>query len=192
MSKFDFQKLIRTIKADLYRYSGAKGFRKFLYTYNRKPGFRYTFWMRAAGYLHNKKLLTIFYFFSSWLRHRLEIKYGISIPHTTQIGEGLFIGHFGCIVVNEKSVIGRNCNLSHGVTIGQKNRGQFKGCPIIGDNVYIGPGAMIIGSVNIGSNVAVGGNSVVTKNVNDNEVIVGNPAHSISLKGSEGYVNWVL
>jgi len=137
-------------------------------------------------------MLAIPYYLSSLLRHRLEIKYGISLPHTTQIGPGLFIGHFGSIVVNEGATIGRNCNLSHGVTIGQKNRGKFKGCPQIGDCVYIGPGAAIIGSVTVGSNVAIGANAVVVNHINESEVVVGNPARVVSTGGAKDYVNWIL
>jgi len=69
------------------------------------------------------------------------------------------------------------------------NRGSKKGTPIIGDNVYIGPGAKIIGNVNIGNDVAIGANAVVTKDLPPFAVAVGVPARVISLKGSEGYVN---
>ncbi|HPC94050.1 MAG TPA: hypothetical protein PLU87_03845 [Sedimentisphaerales bacterium] len=126
------------------------------------------------------------------MRRRLEIKYGISIPHTTDIGPGLFIGHWGGIVVNDRVIIGRDCNLSHGVTIGRRNRGRFKGCPRIGDRVYVGPGAAIIGSVCVGSDVAIGANAVVVDHVPDNAVVVGNPAYVVSARGSDGYVNWTL
>lgn len=184
--------LARVIRADLYRYGGATGIKGFLATYHQKPGFQYVLWMRLAAHLHRRRRWWIPYSFSSWMRHRLEIKYGISIPHTTHIGPGLFIGHFGGIVVNDSVVIGRNCNLSHGVTIGQKNRGRFKGCPRIGDRVYIGPGAAIIGSVSVGSDVAIGANAVVVDHAPDNAVVVGNPAYVVSARGSEGYVNWTL
>jgi serine O-acetyltransferase len=52
---------------------------------------------------------------------RLTYKLGISIPHSTEIGSGFYIGHFGGIVINEKSVIGKNCNISQVVTLGQPN-----------------------------------------------------------------------
>jgi len=86
-------------------------------------------------------------------------------------------------------VIGKNCNISHQVTLGIANRGTHKGVPIIGDNVYIGPGAKIIGDINIGNNVAIGANCVVTKDVPDNAVVVGVPGKVISYEGSMGYVN---
>ena len=93
------------------------------------------------------------------------------------------------IVVHERSAIGKNCNISHGVTIGIMNRGSKAGVPIIGDNVYIGPGAKIMGNIKVGDNAAIGANAVVTKNVPDNAVVVGVPAKVISYDGSEGYIN---
>lgn len=92
-------------------------------------------------------------------------------------------------MINLKSRIGKNCNISQGVTLGVVNRGENKGYPTIGDDVYIGPGAKIVGSVNIGNNVAIGANCVVTKDVPDNSVVVGIPGKVISQNGSQGYVN---
>ncbi|GER80051.1 serine acetyltransferase [Candidatus Denitrolinea symbiosum] len=118
-----------------------------------------------------------------------EYKYGISISYRTQIGSGLYIGHFGGIVINKNVVVGKNCNISHQVTLGKANRGVKKGYPVIGDNVYLGPGAKVIGNVKIGNNVAVGANCVVTKDIPDNGVVVGIPGKIISLEGSLGYIN---
>jgi serine O-acetyltransferase len=190
--KADFKKLTMVIRADLYRYDGASGLRGFFKNYVKEPGFRYSCWMRMVGFASQHKILKGLYYLACYQRHRLELKLGISIPPMTRIGPGLFIGHVGGIVVNGLAVIGRNCNLSHGVTIGQKNRGKFKGCPRIGDSVYIGPGVAILGSVVVGSNVAIGANAVVVDNVGDNEVVVGNPARRISTQGSTDYVNWTL
>jgi serine O-acetyltransferase len=86
-------------------------------------------------------------------------------------------------------VIGRNCNISPGVILGKGNRGKNRGYPTLGDNVYIGPGAKIVGGVKIGNNVAIGANCVVTKDIPDGSVVVGVPGRVISQKGSEGYVN---
>ena len=86
----------------------------------------------------------------------MQRKYGILIPARCTIGEGFFIGHWGTIVVNEKVKIGRNVNISQGVTIGQLNRGKRMGTPVIGNEVYIGPGAKILGNIVVGNNVAIG------------------------------------
>ena len=114
-------------------------------------------------------------------------KYGIEISPKTEIDTGFYIGHFGGIV-NSSAKIGKNCNISQGVTIGMANRGKNRGVATIGDNVYIGPGAKIIGAVKIGDNVAIGANCVVTKDIPDNGVVVGIPGKVISLKGSAGYI----
>jgi serine O-acetyltransferase len=131
------------------------------------------------------------YIIFPWARLLLEhykYKLGISLPFVTEIGSGFYIGHFGGIVVNAGSKIGKNCNLSHNVTLGQANRGKNKGFPTIGDNVYIGPGAKIVGAVKIGSNVAIGANCVITKDIPDNAVVVGIPGEVISYNGTEDYV----
>ena len=102
-------------------------------------------------------------------------KYGILIPSSTMIGYGFAIGHPLSIVVNPTAVIGNNCNLAHCVTIGS-NQGK---AAFIGDNVYIGASAVVIGGVHIGNNVIVGAGSIVVKDVPDNCVVAGNPAKII-------------
>jgi serine O-acetyltransferase len=81
-------------------------------------------------------------------------------------------------------IIGENCNISRGVTIGQACRGRRKGTPIIGRHVYIGPGAKIVGAVRVGDFVAIGANCVVTDDVPDHATVVGVPARVISYGGS--------
>ena len=99
------------------------------------------------------------------------------------------MGHFGGIVISQKATIGKNCNISHQVTIGRTNRGPQKGIPVIVNNVYIGPGAKVIGNIRIGNNVAIGANCVVTKDAPDNAVVVGVPGKIILFKGSFEYIN---
>lgn len=79
------------------------------------------------------------------------------------------LGHkLNGIVIASGAIIGKNCYLSHQVTIGRSNGGV----PIIGDNVYIGPGAKIFGDIRIGNNVRIGANCVVFQDVPDNSTIV--------------------
>jgi serine O-acetyltransferase len=111
------------------------------------------------------------------------------ISPQTGIGHGLYMSHCGNIAISDDVKIGNNCNISQNVTIGQTNRGNRQGCPVIGDNVYIGPGAAVIGGIQVGNNVAIGANAVVTKDVPDNAVVVGNPGRVISYEGSTGYIN---
>ena len=87
-----------------------------------------------------------------------------------------YIGHFGCIIVGEGVVMGSNCNLSQGVTLGVAGRGDRKGSPTIGDRVFIAPGAKVIGKISIGNDVTIGANAVVSKSLPDRAVAVGIPA----------------
>ena len=176
--------------SDLYRYSDNTGMNSFFKSFILIPGYKYSFYMRLCNYLYSKNS----HFFSLLFRIVLlhyEYKFGISIPFSTKIGKGFYIGHFGGIVVSSKAVIGDNCNISQNVTIGVSNRGKNKGYPTIGNEVYIGSGAKIFGSITIGNNVAIGANCVVTKDVPDNAVIVGVPGKVISYQGAKHYVNRV-
>jgi serine O-acetyltransferase len=123
------------------------------------------------------------------LLHHYTIRYGIDISRDAQIGSGLYIGHFGGIFVNQDVVIGDNCNISQGVTLGRQNRGERVGCPVIGNNVYIAPGAKVIGRIEIGDHAAIGANAVVVHDVASHTSVGGIPARPISDSGSEGYVN---
>src|SRR5689334_9732400 len=80
----------------------------------------------------------------------IEIVTSISIPPDCEIGEGLYIGHFGPIILNSGVRIGRNCNLSQGITLGLAGRGEKRGCPTLGDRVYVGTNAIIIGKITVG------------------------------------------
>lgn len=121
--------------------------------------------------------------------HKLiQMTTGIDLPAAATVGRGFYIGHFGGIFVADEAVIGENCNISQGVTIGVSGRGDKRGAPRIGNRVYLGPGAKIIGPISIGDDVAVGANAVVVKDVPDNAVMGGVPAQVISLNGSADFV----
>jgi len=121
----------------------------------------------------------------------VEVTAGIQLPPECEIGSGLYIGHFGNIIVNPRVRMGSNCNLSQGVTIGSAGRGQgIKGVPVLGDRVWIGPGAVLFGAISIGNDVAVGANAVVTRSLPDRAVAVGVPARVISYQGSFDYVSY--
>lgn len=109
---------------------------------------------------------------------------GVELPPATSVGPGLYIGHFGCIIVSGEAVIGSYCNLSPGVIIGRATRGGVRGAPVIGDRVYIAAGAKIFGPIAIGSDSAIGSNAVVDKSVPAGVSMGGVPARVISRKGS--------
>ena len=174
--------LKQLIFSDLTRYGSGTTWKSFLKAYFLISGFRLTFWFRVASHYRRNP----FYWFI--LRH-YHYKYGIELPRGTKVGECFYIGHFGGIIISGGAVIGRNCNISQGVTIGVAGRGENRGIPVIGDCVYIGPGAKIVGKIHVGNNVAIGANAVVTKDVSDNAVVVGVPAKVISMDGSFDFVN---
>ena len=122
----------------------------------------------------------------------IDVATNIELPPQVAIGPGLFIPHTGYIVVASNVMIGSHCTLTQGVTIGHRSGGNlssFAG-PIIGDRVYIGPGAVILGPISIGNDVLIGANAVVTRSVPARAVVVGNPARVISMKGSFDLVNY--
>lgn len=178
------------IASDLYRHNGVITKRGFLYHFWWTPGFRYTTLLRLYQHAREHRGIWVLYRrLLSFLLWHYSIKYGISISADTKVGAGLYVGHFGGIVVNPGAIIGNNCNLSHDVTLGQVNRGSRVGCPTLGDCVYVGPGSKIIGGIDIGDYSAIGANSVVTIDVPAHSVMAGVPARIISDKGSTGYIN---
>lgn len=186
-----YKKFRFLVLSDLYRITGSISTKAFIKQLLFGISYKYVFWFRACHFTKKNRanIKGLFYPFCWLMLRHYSFKLGISIPPDTQIGSGFYIGHFGGIVVNDKSVIGSNCNISHNVTLGQTNRGKKAGYPIIGDNVYIAPGAKIIGSVRVGNNVSIGPNAVVVDNIPDNSVVVNNKGQVISDSGSSGYIN---
>jgi serine O-acetyltransferase len=93
-------------------------------------------------------------------------------------------------VVIGPATIGANCNLGHGATLGVNEEGDDRGCPVVGERVAIGPGAMVFGPVTIGNDAVVGANSVVTRDIPDRGVAVGVPAKVTSERGSFNLVRY--
>ncbi len=118
----------------------------------------------------------------------IEIVAGISLPYTARIGHSFYIGHFGNIIINANAIIGDNCNISQGVTIGVSGRGENRGVPIIGNNVYMGANATVVGKINVGDGAVIGANSLVIKDVPPNTTVLGVPAVVISNNDSTDYI----
>ncbi|HET7363374.1 MAG TPA: serine acetyltransferase [Burkholderiales bacterium] len=109
----------------------------------------------------------------------IRISWGIEIPRAASIGPGLYVGHFGGIAVSRRAVIGRNCALSQQVTIGVDGSGERSGAPLIGDDVYLAPGARVFGRIRIGNNVKIGPNAVVGEDIPDDAVVALDPGYRI-------------
>ena len=140
------------------------------------------FYSSTKGFLN--KVMALFY---RYKLNALSRKYLFQIPYPTTIGKGFNFVHFGRVIVAPGVRIGCNCNMFTGVTIGSTTRGQRKGVPAIGYNVWIGPNVAVVGG--IGDNVLIAANSFVNFDVPDNSIVIGNPGKIIhSEHATEGYI----
>ena len=102
---------------------------------------------------------------------------GIELNHKAEVGPRLRLHHGYGLVVHESAVIGSDCTLRHGTTIG--NRRESDDCPVIGDRVDIGCSSVIIGRIKIGDNAKIGAGSVVLHDVPAGCTVAGNPARPV-------------
>lgn len=145
--------------------------------------------LRHTEYYYNTQNNSIFnkagYYLYRIRLHRQSVSLGISIPLNV-CESGLSIAHFGSIVISTNAHIGKNCHIHTGVNIGA-SAGHAE-APTIGDNVYIGPGAILFGDISIANNVTIGANSTVNKSCEEERaVLAGSPA--IIVKSN--YQNWL-
>lgn len=139
--------------------------------------FRTAFWIRSLPtpfWLLGAPILIIYRLSIEWIL-------GVEIPFKTKVGKGLIIQHGQGLVVNDGTIIGKNCVLRNGCTIGIKKDllGKKSRAPILGNNIDVGANAVIIGPIEIGDNVVIGAGSVVVKSVPARSIIAGNPAKII-------------
>lgn len=157
---------------------GEHGLHSLLYAFGE---FRALYYHRLSGGNATGALL------AKVLRHFWKPTEGLSIT-TREIGTGLFIAHgqATCIAAER---IGRNCYLHHGVTIGWDYRGQR--APILGDGVFVGTGAAVLGAVTVGDGARIGANAVVLCDVPAGATAVGSPARVVpSLVADEDLVSF--
>jgi serine O-acetyltransferase len=114
----------------------------------------------------------------------IEVVGGISIGESAQIGRRLIIEHFGGIIVHGRTVIGDDCLIRQGVTIGNRSEEDAEGAPVLGNGVVVGAGAKILGRITIGDGAVIGANAVVVKDVPAGGVVVGIPARLIRVGGA--------
>ena len=184
-----FAELTAAIASDLYRYRGRANRSDLISAFIYEPGFRYMFYLRKAAYYRQRRIL----FLIPLIYNRLMLKhyrhyYGFQLYPSTRVGRGLYLGHFGTIIVNSNAVLGDNVNLAPGVVIGQANRGKRKGIPTIGNRVWIGANAVLVGNIRVGDDALIGPGAYVNFDVPERAVVIGNPGSIVSYSGAEDYV----
>lgn len=135
------------------------------------PGFHAIISHRIAHFLYCHKL----YFLSRLICQISRHKTGIEIHPGAVIGNRLFMDHGMGIVIGETAIIGDNCTIYHGVTLGGTGKDKTKRHPTLKDNVLVGCGSKVLGNITIEENVKIGANSVILKDVPKNSTIVGIP-----------------
>lgn len=162
-------------KADLFRYGNSK-----INKWNRK----FHYYYRKAS-----TCINIFKYYYCYMYHLTCKKRGIEISRNVKIGKGLYLCHAYNITINPEVKLGENINLHKGVTIGQENRGKRKGTPTIGNNVWIGVNATIVGKINIGNDVLIAPNSYVNCDIPSHSIVMGNPCKIIARdNATESYI----
>lgn len=170
------------IRADFRRYTGEKASARGAFYALADVAlwavatYRIGRWIRGIRFGPARKPLTVCYFF---LYKFMEILTGIRISVESEIGPGLQIHNFGGIIIHGK--LGRGCTIVQGVQIVSRGDSKGRGWPTLGDEVYVGSGAKILGPVTIGNRVRIGANAVVMTDVPENAVVM--PPESRVIKG---------
>lgn len=153
--------------------------------------YRFQRQLRKVEYLQNCRSSSLFskirflIAFRKFLKQSVQLGFSI---HPNNFGPGLAIAHHGTIVVNQSARIGKNCRLHVCVNIGTE-AGYDNKAPIIGDNVYLGPGAKIFGEIIISSGCVIGANSVVNKSfLEEGILLAGVPARPIGKIDSSRFI----
>lgn len=132
------------------------------------------FWKNREKALHPHGMQKSFYHFYIHSGQKILNKFNAFIPTTEEIKPFATPHSFAGIFIAQNAVIGEGCTIFHQVTIGSNTLRDSKGmgAPVIGNNVYIGAGAKIIGKVTVGNNVRIGANAVITTDIPDNATVV--------------------
>ena len=161
--------MFRFLKSIKARDPAARNYLQIILFY---PGVKAIFWYRVARIFYVIKLKII----AEAIMYFVRMFQGIEIHPGAKIGKGLFIDHGLGIVIGETAIIGDNCTMYHGSTLGGTGKEHSKRHPTLKNNVIIGAGAKVLGNIEIGNNVKIGANAVVTFNVSDNKTVIGQKA----------------
>ena len=152
------------------------------------PGFHILVYHRVAHWLYEHK----HFFLARWVSQHGRHKTGIEIHPGAKIGKCLFIDHGMGVVIGETTVIGDNCTLYQGVTLGGTGKDQGKRHPTLGNDVLVGAGAKVLGPFRVGDNARVAAGAVVLDAVPDNATAVGVPARIVRVGGKRVMDNSTL
>ena len=139
------------------------------------PGFHILVYHRIAHWLYGHK----HFFLARWVSQHGRHRTGIEIHPGTTIGKCLFIDHGMGIVFGETTVIGDNCTIYHGVTLGGTGKDTGKRHPTLGRNVMVGCGAKVLGPVRVGDNCKIAANAVLLHSIDADSTAVGVPARVV-------------
>lgn len=167
-----FKEIKSDINTILERDPAARNFWEVFFLY---PGFKAIMRHRIAHKLHQKG----HYFLADRISKTTRKKYGIEIHPAAKIGSGVFIDHGMGVVIGETAVVGDNCTIYQGVTLGGTGKHKGKRHPTIGNNVLIGCGAKVLGPFTVGDNSKIAANAVVLQEVPPNCTCVGIPARIV-------------
>lgn len=161
---------------DLYRWTGKSDFLTF-FKWIFVSKYRIVYLKRKCEIYRNNKFRFLFY---RLLYEYYMTKYGVDIGAKAKIGPGFIVRHVGGIAINSNVTIGKDVEILQGVTIGYERRGKRQGNPVIGNRVWIGSNAIIVGKICVGNNVLIAPGAFVNFDVPDNSIVIGNPGKILS------------
>jgi len=186
MNKYSF---IENVRADTFRQYGTTSSLKTIKGFLTKRHFRSIITLRICqSNFKSKTLLNQFFFPFSRFIHKLSINASaMDLPWETEIQPGLAITHGWGLVIAPGCKIGKNVTIFHGVTLGRRDRitkdgNEILGYPIIEDDVWIGPNAIIVGNVTVGKGSRIAGGSFVSTDIPEYSLVMGNPSNIIKTK----------
>lgn len=168
--------MLRSLKEEIqYVFERDPAARSTMEVLTAYPGLHAVVGHRLNHWLWDKK----WYWLARFLSHLIRWLTGIEIHPGAQIGRRFFIDHGMGVVVGETSIIGDDCTLYQGVTLGGTSWEKVKRHPTLGNNVVVGAGAKVLGPIIIGDGARIGSNSVVVKDVPAGATVIGIPGHTV-------------
>ncbi len=177
-----FRQLRDDIKAVLERDPAARNSLEVLLLYS---GVNAVFWHRISHFLFNHNMK----FIARWISQSVKFFTGIEIHPGATIGKRFFIDHGMGVVIGETAIIGNDCTIYQGVTLGGTGKDIGKRHPTLGNNVMVGSGAKILGPFTVGDNSKIAAGAVVLSEVPPNSTCVGVPARIVKREGIKVYEN---